>query len=39
LGSTKSTQLQATLTAHLDGNSPKNASDTNTILYSFERDF
>ena len=39
LGSTKSTQLQATLTAHLDGNSPKNTSDTDTILYSFERDF
>ena len=40
LGSTKSTQLQATLTTHLDGNLPKITSDkTNTILYSFERDF
>ena len=39
LGSTKSTQLQATLTTHLDSNSAKNTLDTNIILYSFERDF
>ena len=39
LASTTFTQLQAILTAHMDGNSTKNTSDTNTILYSFERDF
>ena len=39
LGSTKSTQLQATLTSHLDGNSLKNTADKIIILYSFEGDF
>ena len=39
LESTKSTQLKAALTTYFDDNSLENTLDTNTILYSFERDF